>query len=107
MSAKKKIETKSEEAEEKKLAKIELAKEEKLAETLKIKEVEIKPKVEEKETLVPIEDYLKSSMHLGTRAITPDMKPFVYKRRADSLAVFNTTLLDEKIREGAEFLAKY
>ena len=117
MSAKKKIETKSEEAEEKKLAKIELTKEEKLAklkekaeklaETLKIKEVEIKPKVEEKETLVPIEDYLKSSMHLGTRAITPDMKPFVYKRRADSLAVFNTALLDEKLREGVEFLAKY
>ena len=35
------------------------------------------------------------------------MRPFVYKRRADSLAVFNTALLDKKIREGAEFLAKY
>ena len=35
------------------------------------------------------------------------MKPYVYKRRADSLAVFNTVLLDEKIKEGAEFLAKF
>ncbi|MFH1425273.1 MAG: 30S ribosomal protein S2 [archaeon] len=67
---------------------------------------EIKPE-EAKDTLVPIEDYLKSSIHLGTRAITPDMKPYVYKRRADSLAVFNTTLLDEKIKESAEYLSKY
>ena len=114
---KKKIEIKSEKTEEKKTVKTELTKEdklakliekaEKLAETLKIKEVKIKPKAEEKETLVPIEDYLKSSIHLGTRAITPDIKPFVYKRRADSLAVFNTSLLDEKLREGAEFLSKY
>ena len=76
-----------------------------------VKELSIKKKIESDEekveTLVPIEDYLKSSIHLGTRAITPDMKPFVYKRRADGLAVFNTSLLDEKIRTSAEFLSKY
>ncbi len=75
------------------------------------KEINIKKKIEadeeKAETLIPIEDYLKSSIHLGTRAITPDMKPFVYKRRADGLAVFNTSLLDEKIRASAEFLSKY
>ena len=57
--------------------------------------------------LAPIEDYLKSSIHLGTRAITPDMKPYVYKRRADSLAVFNTELLDDKLKEAGEYLAGY
>ena len=68
----------------------------------------VKPEEEEKaDTLVPIEDYLKSSIHLGTRVITPDMKSYVYKRRADGLAVFNTALIDEKIREAADFLAKY
>src|SRR3989338_5751871 len=68
----------------------------------------IKEGVEEKaNTLVPIEDYLKSSIHLGTRVITPDMKSYVYKRRADGLAVFNTALLDDKIKEGAEFLSQY
>ena len=46
-------------------------------------------------------------MHLGTRAITPDMKPYVYKRRADSLAVFNTSLLDEKMREASDYLIKF
>ena len=46
-------------------------------------------------------------MHLGTRAITPDMRHYIYKRRADSLAVFNTNLLDEKLHEAGEFLSKF
>lgn len=74
------------------------------------KSAEIKQKVKEEEkldTLVPIEDYLKSSIHLGTRVITPHMKQFVYKRRADGLAVFNTALIDKKLREAADFLAKF
>ena len=54
-----------------------------------------------------MEDYLKSSMHLGTRVITPDMRKYVYRRRADGLAVFNTALLDDLIREGAEYLSKF
>ncbi len=62
---------------------------------------------EKKDMLVPIEDYLKSSIHLGTRVITPDMRSYVYRRRADGLAVFNTALLDDKIKEGAEYLAKF
>ena len=77
------------------------------SEELSLKE-KVKSAEDKKENLlVPIEDYLKSSIHLGTRAITPDMKQYVYKRRADSLAVFNTTLLDQKILEGAEYLSKY
>ncbi len=81
----------------------------KLESVIESKEIDIKKEIKEegKETLAPIEDYLKYSIHLGTRAITPDMKPYVYKRRADSLAVFNTELLDEKIKEGAEYLAQY
>lgn len=64
-------------------------------------------KEEKKDTLVPIEDYLKSSIHLGTRVITPDMRPYVYRRRADGLAVFNTALLDDKIRASIEYLAQF
>ena len=83
-----------------------------LEKTLEAQEAkEIKKKIssedEKIETLVSIEDYLKSSIHLGTRVITPDMKHFVYKRRADGLAVFNTTLVDKKIRESADFLSLY
>ena len=77
-----------------------------------VKDVDLKSKVkdeqEEKEdTLVPMEDYLKASIHLGTKVITPDMRDYVYRRRADGLAVFNTALLDDKVREGAEYLAKF
>jgi small subunit ribosomal protein SAe len=35
------------------------------------------------------------------------MKPFVYRRRADGLAIFNTDLIDEKIKEGIEYLSKF
>jgi small subunit ribosomal protein S2 len=109
-----KEESKKEEAvdsKEEKLAKLK-EKAKKLAGKMKPEETGLAKKVkseedESKYTLAPIEDYLKSSIHLGTRAITPDMKSYVYKRRADSLAVFNTALLDEKIREGGEYLAQY
>ncbi len=77
-----------------------------------IEKIDIKEKVtgeksEPTDTLVPIEDYLKSSMHLGTRVITPNMRKYIYKRRADGLAVFNTAMLDSTVKEAGEFLAKY
>ncbi len=77
-----------------------------------VKDVDLKKKVkaeeeEKKDTLVPMEDYLKSSIHLGTRVITPDMRKYVYRRRADGLAVFNTALLDDKMREGAAYLSQF
>jgi len=101
----------SKEKKEKLSALLEKAK--KLEESVKeVEQLDLKKKLteeeeEKKDTLVPIEDYLKSSIHLGTRVITPDMRPYVYKRRADGLAVFNTSLLDEKIKEAINFLIKF
>jgi ribosomal protein uS2 len=60
-----------------------------------------------KETLIPLEDYIKCAVHLGTKVITPHMRKYVYKRRADGLAVINTALIDEKLREAIDFLIKY
>ena len=54
------------------------------------------------EMLIPLEEYVKAGIYLGTKVVTPNMRPFVYRRRADGLAIFNTDLIDEKIREGAE-----
>ncbi|HRZ86092.1 MAG TPA: 30S ribosomal protein S2 [Candidatus Paceibacterota bacterium] len=69
---------------------------------------EIKEELEKKrEMLVPLEDYVKTGIHLGTRVITPDMKKFVYRRRADSIGVLNTTLIDEQIKKAIEFISKY
>lgn len=72
-----------------------------------IKEKVTGEKEEKKDMLVPIEDYLKASIHLGTRVITPDMRKYVYRRRADGLAVFNTTLVDQKIREAVDYLIQF
>jgi small subunit ribosomal protein S2 len=111
------VETESEKAANKK-SKLEALKErakklseEKTSDLKEVKAEELKKKVkseeEEKETLVPMDDYLKASIHLGTRVITPDMRKFVYRRRADGLAVFNTALLDDMIRAGGDYLANF
>jgi len=71
--------------------------------TKKVKEEE----VEQEDLLVPIEYYIKSGIHLGTRAVTPDMRSYVYKRRADGIAVLNTKLIDDKIQVAAAFLAQF
>ena len=110
--SKKETKAKSSKEKKEKLSAL-LEKAKKLEESVKeVEPLDLKKKLteeeeEKKDTLVPIEDYLKSSIHLGTRVITPDMRPYVYKRRADGLAVFNTSLLDEKIREAINFLIKF
>ena len=71
---------------------------------------ELKEKVKVKkrtDMLIPLEDYVKTGIYLGTRAVTPTMKPFVYRRRADGLAIFNTDIIDEKLKEGIEYLSKF
>ena len=112
-----KIKEESSEKEEKQKKESKIAKLKEKAKALEkgmdeVKEVSLKKRVKPQEeggeeTLVPIEDYLKSSIHLGTRVITPEMRKYVYKRRADGLAVFNTSLLDIKLREGIEYLKKF
>ena len=59
------------------------------------------------ETLIPLEDYIKCAVHLGTKVITPHMRKFVYKRRADGLAVINTIFIDKQLREAIDFIIKY
>ena len=84
----------------KKLAsKVDVTKTEELKEKVKIKK--------RADMLIPLEEYVKSGIYLGTRVVTPKMKPFVYRRRADGLAIFNTDLIDEKLKEGIEFLSKF
>ena len=68
---------------------------------------EIKISKTDKETLIPLEDYIKCAVHLGTKVITPHMRKYVYKRRADGLSVINTALIDEKLRQAIDFIIKY
>jgi small subunit ribosomal protein S2 len=57
--------------------------------------------------LIDLDDYVKTGIYLGTRIVTPKMKKYVYRRRADGLAIFNTDLIDEKLKEGIEYLSKF
>jgi small subunit ribosomal protein S2 len=69
----------------------------------------LKEQIKEKKTdmLIPLEEYVKTGIYLGTRVVTPQMRQFVYRRRADGLAIFNTDLIDEKLKEGIAFLSKF
>jgi small subunit ribosomal protein S2 len=74
----------------------------------KLSETELKRVMTDtKETLVPLTDYIACSVHLGTKVITPDMRKFVYKRRADGLAVLNTNIIDDKLREAIKLLKDF
>ena len=71
---------------------------------------ELKEQVKAKkrgDMLVPLDEYVKAGIYLGTKVVTPTMRPFVYRRRADGLAIFNTDLIDEKLKEGVEYLTKF
>lgn len=59
------------------------------------------------DTLLPLEDYVKSGIYLGTRVVTPHMRQYVYRRRADGLAILNTDTIDEKLKEGIEYISKF
>ncbi len=97
--------------EEKKKALLEKAAKlkEKVAESVPTTE-ELKEQIKAKkksDMLIPLEEYVKAGIYLGTKVVTPDMRPFVYRRRADGLAIFNTDLIDEKLKEGIEFLSQF
>jgi len=67
-------------------------------------EVKVKKK---SNMLIDLEDYVKTGIYLGTRIVTPEMRKYIYRRRADGLAIFNTDLIDEKLKEGIEYLSKF
>lgn len=116
-SSKKKLEKEAEE-ESKENSDIEKKKKALLEKAAKLREKlereapkteELKEQVKTKKTemLLPLEEYVKSGIYLGTRVVTPEMKPFVYRRRADGLAIFNTDIIDEKIKGAIEFISKF
>ncbi|MDD5012610.1 MAG: hypothetical protein PHQ66_03125 [Candidatus Nanoarchaeia archaeon] len=103
--------TEEKELEEKKkklLEKVKKLKEKISEEEVSTEELKEKVKVKKRtDMLVPLEEYVKAGIYLGTRVVTPSMKPFVYRRRADGLAIFNTDIIDEKLKEGIEYLANF
>jgi small subunit ribosomal protein S2 len=80
---------------------IEVVKKTKVKEELK--EVELKDQT----ALTSIEDYIKTAAYLGAKVVTPTMRPYIYRRRLDGLAILNTLLVDKKLKDALEFVVKF
>lgn len=65
------------------------------------------PKEAQNNMLVPLEMYLKSGIHIGTKFKTSYMDEFVYKTKPDGLYVLNLQKVDERIAIAANMLAQY
>jgi small subunit ribosomal protein S2 len=59
------------------------------------------------ELLTTLDDYLAAGIHIGTQQKNADMKPYIYRVRADGLYVLDVKKTDERIRYAAKFLAKF
>ena len=62
---------------------------------------------EQQKLLVPLDDYLKVGIHIGTKFRTKFMMPFIYKVRPDGLAVLNVQEIDNRIKLAANFLSQF
>jgi len=61
----------------------------------------------EEEFLVPLDTYLKSGLHIGTKYKTKYMEPFIYKVRSDGLSILNVQQINERLKILANFLSQY
>ena len=59
------------------------------------------------ELLVPLEEYLKAGVHIGSQFKSGHMKRYVYKVRQDGLKIIDVGTIDNRLRLAAEFLAGY
>lgn len=61
---------------------------------------------EQNDLLIPLEDYLRSGVHIGTSTGMKSMKEFIYRVRNDGLFVLDVRKTDERIKIVSRFLAK-
>jgi len=57
--------------------------------------------------LIPLEEYIKAGVHIGTKVKTKDMKKYIAKIRGDGLAIIDITKTDEKLRVATKLLSRY
>lgn len=62
---------------------------------------------EEEKLLVPLEQYLKSGIHIGTKDKTKYMEKFIYKARNDGLLVLNVQEVNKRLGIACNFLSQY
>src|SRR3989344_1470298 len=62
---------------------------------------------ENQEMLVPLDEYLKAGIHIGTKFKTAYMDQFIYKARPDGLFILNLQKIDVRIRVAVNFLCQF
>ena len=62
---------------------------------------------EEENLLIPLEDYLKAGVHIGTSSGMKPMQKYIYRVRNDGLFVLDVRKTDERIRVAAKFFARH
>lgn len=62
---------------------------------------------EEQKLLVPMDEYLKSGIHIGTKFKTRYMEQFIYKARPDGLFILNLQKIDERLGVCVSFMAQF
>jgi len=58
-------------------------------------------------SLVPLEKYLESGVHIGSKFRSGDMRKFIYKTRNDGLCVLDINTIDKRIETAAKFIAQF
>jgi small subunit ribosomal protein S2 len=61
----------------------------------------------EEQLLVPLDDYLKAGLHIGTKFRTKFMSKFIYKVRPDGLSVLNVEQINERIKNAINMLGQF
>ena len=61
----------------------------------------------DEQLLVPLDEYLKVGLHIGTKFRTKFMAPFIYKVRSDGLSVLNVQEINRRLKIASKFLANF
>src|SRR3989344_5207222 len=61
----------------------------------------------EEQLLVPLDDYLKVGIHIGTKFRTKYMEQFIYKVRNDGLSVLNVQSIDTRLKNAINLLNQF
>ena len=62
---------------------------------------------ETEQYMVPVDEYLKVGLHIGTKFRTKAMSSFIYKVRPDGLSVLNIQKVNERLETAAKLMSNY
>lgn len=61
----------------------------------------------EEQFLMPLEEYLKAGLHIGTKFRNKYMAKFIYKVRPDGLSVLNIEQINQRLDMAANIMSKF